>query len=334
MNAKILGISYYLPDKIVSNEDLSCKFPEWTVEKITDKIGIEYRHVAADDETAVDMAVSAANIFFEQYDFDKSSVDFLILCTQSPDYFLPTSACVVHEKLGLSHKTATIDINQGCSGFVYGLSLAKGLVNSNICRNVLLITSDTYSKYIHGSDKGNQAIFGDAASVTLVSNEGEFEIGEFVFGTDGGGMNELIVKNGAARNKMNLNDETSNLQDSGNYLYMNGGNVFNFTLKAVPSLIDEVIEKNNLTKSEIDYFVLHQANSFMLNTIRRFCKIEDLKFHNDMKMTGNTVSSTIPLVLKDKYFGIEDSGHQTVLLAGFGVGFSWAGCVLSRVQNH
>lgn len=332
MSAKILGISYYLPKKILSNEDLASRFPEWSVSKITDKIGIEQRHIASENETAVDMAVEAANKFFAEFNFDKAKIDFVILCTQSPDYFLPTSACIVHEKLGLAKEAGSIDINQGCSGYVYGLSIAKGLINSNICRNVMLITADTYSKYIHEEDKSNLAIFGDAASVSVISNHGLFEIGDFVFGTDGSGMDNLIVKNGASRFKK-VESESKNHFDSGDYLYMNGGNVFNFTLQSVPLLIDEIIVKNQISRKELDYYVLHQANSYMLNTIRRFCKIEESSFHNNMKFTGNTVSSTIPIVLKDLYFNVQPINHKKVLLAGFGVGFSWAGCLLNKVEK-
>jgi len=328
MNASIKAISYFLPETILSNHDLSLKFPEWSVNKITDKIGIEKRHIAAKDETAVDLAVSASNKLFSEFDIEKSSIDYVILCTQSPDYFLPTSACLVHEQLGLLKTTGALDINQGCSGYVYGLSLAKGLVSSGICKNVLLITSETYSKFIHESDKSNRSIFGDAASASLISNDGLLDIGDFIFGSDGSGSEDLIVKNGGARNKVSSNPDFN--QDD--HLYMNGSNVFNFTLKSVPSLIKSVLDKNELEKDEIDCFVFHQANSFMLNTMRKVCKIDEEKFHNDMKKTGNTVSSTIPIVLKDKYFSKNEDGKadEKIVLAGFGVGYSWAGCTLKK----
>lgn len=326
MNASIKAISYYLPEKVLTNHDLSLEFPEWSVAKITDKIGIEKRHIAAEGETSVDLAVNAAVKLFSEYEIEKSSIDYVILCTQSPDYFLPTSACLVHVRLGLSKTTGALDINQGCSGYVYGLSLAKGLVSSGICNNVLLITSETYSKYIHKSDKSNRSIFGDAATASLISNSGLLNIGDFVFGSDGSGAQDLIVKNGGARNK-HSKDVNYNPDD---YLYMNGSNVFNFTLKSVPSLVTSILNKNKLDKDDIDYFVFHQANSFMLNTMRRLCKIQVDKFHNDMKKTGNTVSSTIPIVLKDTYFGESENNNEKILLAGFGVGYSWAGCMLEN----
>ena len=323
MNAYIKEVTYFLPDKIIDNHSLSSEFPEWSVEKITDKIGIEKRHIAAKNETSADLAVKAATKLFSESNIDKSSIDYVILCTQSPDYFLPTSACLVHHKLDLPKTTGALDINQGCSGYVYGLSLAKGLVSSGICKNVLLITAETYSKFIHKNDKSNRAIFGDGAAASLISNEGSLKINDFVFGSDGSGSEDLIVKNGGARN------ELSTIKDYNpdNHLYMNGSNVFNFTLKSVPSLVKSVLSKNSLTKEEVDYFVFHQANSFMLDTMRRVCKIEKDKFHNDMKETGNTVSSTIPIVLKN----IDLNKYNKILLAGFGVGYSWAGCILEKV---
>ena len=323
MKATIEAISYYLPEKTLNNHDLSAEFPEWSVEKITDKIGIENRHIAAENETSVDLAFKAAEQLFTENNIDKSAINYVILCTQSPDYFLPTSACLVHEKLGLPKTAGALDINQGCSGYVYGLSLAKGLVSAGICENVLLITAETYSKFIHKSDKSNRTIFGDGATASLISPNGSLEVKDFVFGSDGSGAEDLIVKNGAAKNEITTDKD----HDPDNHLYMNGSNVFNFTLKNVPVLVKSVLKKNELEKDAIDHFIFHQANSFMLDTMRRVCKIDKEKFHNDMKQTGNTVSSTIPIVLKGKSFATGDK----VLLAGFGVGYSWAACVLEKI---
>jgi 3-oxoacyl-[acyl-carrier-protein] synthase-3 len=163
-NAFIKHISYSLPEKILTNEQLVADFPEWTVEKVAKKIGVKQRHVVSENETALDLAEKAANKFFEEHKIARESIDFLLLCTQSPDYFLPTSACVLQDRLGLPASCGALDFNLGCSGFVYGLSLAKGLIAGNIAKNVLLITSETYSKHLHPKDKGNRTIFGDAAA--------------------------------------------------------------------------------------------------------------------------------------------------------------------------
>jgi 3-oxoacyl-[acyl-carrier-protein] synthase-3 len=329
MRAYIKAIAYYLPETVITNEDLVRIFSEWTVEKVADKIGIKKRHIVSKNETALDMAEQAAGLFFEEYKIDKSTIDFILLCTQSPDYFLPTSACILQDKLGLSTHCGALDFNLGCSGFVYGLSLAKGLIAGNIAKNVLLITSETYSKYLHPQDKGNRTIFGDAAAVTLISTEGIAEILDFSLGTDGQGRENLIVKTGGLRkpNKTHqvLFDEVNN-PVSDDFLYMNGSEIFNFTLEAVPLLVNDVLKKNHMQRENIDLFVFHQANKYMLNFLRKKIKIEESKFYYCLENFGNTVSSTIPIALKEAQKSNLLKGN--VLLAGFGVGYSWGGTVL------
>ena len=329
MNAFIKGISYYLPETILTNELLIEDFPEWTVDKVADKVGIKKRHIVSGSETALDIAEKAANLFFEEHKIDRSSIDFILLCTQSPDYFLPTSACILQDKLGLPTTCGALDFNLGCSGFIYGLSLAKGLIAGNIAKNVLLITSETYSKYLHPRDKGNRTIFGDAAAVTFISSDGIAEILNFSLGTDGSGYENLIVKSGALRVPGKTNevrwDESGN-PVSDDFLYMNGTEIFNFTLESVPVLVEDVLKKNNLQKENIDLFVFHQANKHMLNFLRKKIKIEENKFYYCLENFGNTVSSTIPIALKEA----EKEGklHGNILLAGFGVGYSWGGVIL------
>ena len=205
MKAYIQAISYYLPEKVLTSEAIAQKFPEWTAEKIASKVGISERHISAEDETASDMAVKAAEKLFAENNIDKSKVDFVLLCTQSPDYFLPSSSCIIQHRLGLPTSCGAFDFNLGCSGYEYGLAVAKGFIAGGIAKNVLLLTAETYTKYIHSEDKGNQTIFGDAATATLVSTDGFAEIGEFELGTDGSGADTLMVKSGASRNPQKLN---------------------------------------------------------------------------------------------------------------------------------
>ena len=200
--AFIKAISYYLPEKVVTNEELLKEFPEWSVEKVAQKVGVDSRHVAAVDETAGDMGEKAARKLFEEYNINPKTIDFLMMCTQSPDYFLPSTACVLQDRLGIPTSSGAFDYNLGCSGCVYGMAMAKGLIASGIAKNVLLITAETYNKYLHPSDKSNRSIFGDGAAACLVSTEGFAEIGEFSLGTDGSGANNLIVKTGAANKRM------------------------------------------------------------------------------------------------------------------------------------
>ena len=326
--AYIKAISYYLPTDTLTNEDIHQLFPEWSVEKVASKVGINTRHIAGIDETALDMAEKACENLFNEHNIDKSQIDFILLCTQSPDYFLPTSACILQNRLGLSTKSGALDFNLGCSGFVYGLSLAKGLICGGISKNILLVTSETYTKHIHPQDKGNRTIFGDAAAATLINTEGFAEILNFSLGTDGEGAENLIIKNGGLRNKKNV-DEIVDIENpiSDNHLYMNGTEIFNFTLTAVPPLVNDILEQNRLKQEDINLFILHQANQYMLEFIRKKIKIEQSKFYYFMQNVGNTVSSTIPLALKEAQNENRLSGQ--VLIAGFGVGYSWGGVVLN-----
>ncbi|KFF16715.1 3-oxoacyl-ACP synthase III family protein [Flavobacterium hydatis] len=333
MKANIKAISYYLPEAILSNDLINQEFPEWDIEKISSKTGINSRHISANDEFSSDMAVKAAEKLFVEHNIDKSTIDFLLFCTQSPDYFLPTTACIIQEKLGLNTTIGALDFNLGCSGFVYGLSLAKGLIAGGMAKNVLLITSETYSKFIHPKDKSNKTIFGDAAAATLISSEEGFcSIGNFIFGTDGKGAENLIVKQGGMRfpvsnDNEDITDEFGNVRNDKN-LFMNGTEIFNFTGEFVPKLTESILEKSNLTKDDIDLFIFHQANKYMLNHLRKKIKIPEEKFFISMQHCGNTVSSTIPIALYEAQKEDRLANCHNLILAGFGVGYSWAACNL------
>lgn len=329
--AYIKAISCYLPEKVVTNEELIKEFPEWSVDKVAQKVGVDSRHLAAENETAGDMAEKAARKLFDEYQIDPKSIDFLMLCTQSPDYFLPSTACELQDRLGIPTSAGAFDYNLGCSGCVYGMAIAKGLIAADIAKNVLLLTAETYNKYLHPSDKSNRSIFGDGAAACLISTEGFAEIGEFVLGTDGSGSNHLIVKTGASRQKTATG--LSVVDDEGHiwyddYLYMNGGAIFNFTLDAVPAMVDQILERNHLQKDEIDYYVFHQANKFMLNTIRKVCVLPKDKFYVKLSTTGNTVSSTVLIGLKDSLDNKLIKAGDIVMISGFGVGLSWGGVII------
>lgn len=331
MNKKayINDIAYYLPEAILTNEQIAQEFPEWSAEKVANKVGIIERHIAAENETATDMAYKAAERLFAQ-GVDKSKIDFVLLCTQSPDYFLPSSACILQDRLGLSKNCGAFDFNLGCSGYEYGLAVAKGLIVAGIARNILLLTSETYTKYLHEQDKGNRTIFGDGASATLVSTDGFAEIGEVVVGTDGSGAENLIVRTTGARHRALVNneriDEDGNLM-SDDHLYMHGGNVFNFTADVVPDMVAKLLQKSGLQHDDIDLWVFHQANKYMINYLRKLLDIDKDKFYIFMEKVGNTVSSTIPIALCEARK--EDRLHGNILLAGFGVGLSWGGVMLN-----
>lgn len=332
MKAYVKDTQFFVPEQIITNEGLVKEFPEWDVEKIVSKIGIKQRHQAAKNETAADMAYQAAQKLFSKGAIKKEEIDFVIFCTQSPDYFLPTSACLLQDRLGLRTDIGAFDYNLGCSGYVYGLSIAKGLICSGIATNVLLLTGETYTKALHPKDRGNRSIFGDAASATVVSTEGIAEIMNFSLGTNGKGRDNLILKSGAYRmpeQQSDFHKDESGALISSDHIYMNGSEIFSFTLDAVPVLVKETLLKNNEKKEDIDLFIFHQANKYILDFLRKKIKIDKDKFYVCMENYGNTVSNTLPIALRH---AIEDQSIQkgaSVLLAGFGVGYSWGGVILN-----
>ena len=338
MKAAIRAITSYLPREILTNEQVAHELGEWDAEKILDKTGIAVRHIAATDECASDMAVIAARHLFESAVCKPEEIDFLLFCTQSPDYFLPTTACMLQDRLGLRTTCGAIDFNQGCSGYVYGLALAKGLIESESARNVLLLTADTYSKFINRRDRSVRTLFGDAATATLVSALSAHveTIGPFVFGTDGRGAEDLIVPAGGLRQPADLNTGTETQDDQGNWrslnnLYMNGGAIYNFTLKTVPVALDQLLQRSGSSIEQIDYFILHQANKFMLDRLRTRMKIPEEKFFIDMRNTGNTVSSTIPIAFETARKNDLIKRGDRVALIGFGVGLSWAATIVEII---
>jgi 3-oxoacyl-[acyl-carrier-protein] synthase-3 len=332
--AALHAISYHLPERVLTNEELASEYGGWSPDKIEAKTGIRKRHIAGPGECVSDMAISAAKELFATGACKPGEIDGLLLCTQSPDHFLPSTACLVQERLGLPTTCAALDFNLGCSGFVYGLGMSKGLIETGQARKVLLITAETYSKHIHPGDKSVRTIFGDAAAVTLVQavqSEDE-SIGPFVYGTDGRGAKNLIVPAGGFRQPFVVNAETTE-DGSGNKrtinnLYMNGPEIFNFTLSVVPETVSRLLAMAGKRMEDIDLFVVHQANQFMLEHLKRKLKVPDEKMPILMAHCGNTVSSTIPILLKD----LETTGRlrkgQCIMLLGFGVGYSWAGSLV------
>jgi 3-oxoacyl-[acyl-carrier-protein] synthase III len=337
IRAAIKDLASFLPKGKLTNEQLAEEFGDWDAAKIFEKTGIASRHIAAPDECSSDLGVNAARHLFERGACSPTDIDFLLFCTQSPDYFLPTTACLIQDRLGLRLDCGALDFNQGCSGFVYGLALAKSLVEAGTARNVLLITAETYSKFINPQDRGVRTIFGDGAAAVLVGGvESEEELlGPFVFGTDGRGACELIVPAGGSRQP----GAAGALEVAGGKedwrtprdLFMNGPEIFNFTLQTVPRAVNRLLEQGGLKLDEVDFFVLHQANKFMLERLRNKMKIPVEKFWLEMETCGNTVSSTIPIALEGARQTNQIKQGDRVALVGFGVGYSWAGAMMRVV---
>ena len=367
--AEIQSIACYLPERMLGNAELVGCFPHWTEEKIVRKLGIESRPIAADNETATDMAVCAAELLFENGTCEHEEIDFVLFCTQSPDYFLPTSSCLIHEKLGLPKACGALDFNLGCSGYIYGLSIAKGLIETGAARKVLFLTSETYSKYINVNDRTSRPLFGDGAAATLISavefpedsphpdnfhrshthdsslthdnphTPAAFEspIGPFVFGTDGSGADLLIIPAGGHR--LPASDATAIEEPDGkgsvrslNQLKMHGPGIFSFAVDRVPPMIDELLQKSGKKRNDIGCYVFHQANKYMLNRLQELCNLKEANFFNDVMYRGNTVSSSIPIAMVDAWRQGMLKPNEWVMLVGFGVGLSW-GATLVRLPN-
>ena len=338
--AEIQSIACHLPDRLLGNAELVKHFPHWTEEKIVRKLGIESRPIAADDETATDMAVLAAEKLLENGSCEHEEIDFVLFCTQSPDYFLPTSACLIHERLGLPKACGALDFNLGCSGYIYGLSLAKGLIETGAAKKVLFITSETYSKYINADDRSSRPLFGDGAAATLIGamSMEEEPIGPFVFGTDGSGADLLIVPAGGHR--LPASEETIIEQPDGkgsmrslNQLRMHGPGIFSFAVDRVPTMVEELLQKAGKTREDIGCFVFHQANKYMLDRLQELCRLRETNFFNDVMHRGNTVSSSIPIAMIDAWHRGMLKPDEWVMLVGFGVGLSWGATLVKIPAN-
>ncbi len=320
----IKSIEFFVPHHKVQNDPES---------KLTQKIGIHSRHIAGEDELASDLACEAARKLFDSNVCRPADIDFLLLCTQSPDHYLPTTACLIQDRIGLPTSCGALDINLGCSGFVYGLSLAKGLVETGTAKNVLLITADTYSKFIHPRDYSVTELFGDGSAATLITSceRSYSSIGPFEFGTDGSGGENLIVPAGGMRERQTTDSLMERQDDKGNIrsrvnLYMNGYKIFKFASKEVTSCVKKFLQQNNETITDYDYFVFHQANEHMMKALRERLEIPEEKFSIQLREYGNTVSSTIPIALYHELRDGKIKRGDKLMLVGFGVGFSWSVC--------
>ena len=311
--AALEAIEYHLPETVLSTAILAAEHPDWSVEKIDSKTGIHERHVAAPEERSSHLAAAAAKKLFTSGVCRPEEIDYLLFCTQTPDYLLPTTACLLQDRLGLPTTAGAIDINQGSSGYVYALGLAQGLIESGQATNLLLVTADTFTQLIHPGDRSVRTIFGDGATATLLKavESPHPLLGPYIYGTDGARGSSLICPPG------------QNLQ-------MDGAAIFAFTIEVVPPLVQQLLTKSGKTIEEIDLFVFHQANQQILEHLRKKSGIPKEKFVVALSQSGNTVSGTIPLALKEAWNqGKLKPGAQTMLV-GFGGGASWAATLFQR----
>jgi 3-oxoacyl-[acyl-carrier-protein] synthase-3 len=331
--AAIGPVAIHLPEKVEDNDFLGAQYPRWDMDLIFAKTGIRQRHIAGPDECASDLGVAAAEKLFAEYDVDRKSIDFLLFCTQTPDYPLPTTACLVQNRLGLSTSVGALDFNLGCSGFVYGLLLADGLIRSGAAHRVLLITAETYSKYIDPTDRSLRTIFGDGAAATLIEESDTPSLDGFVFGTDGSGGDLLMVTEGGVRSHLPDALQPRKRKRWPSSLYMAGPELVKFSLEIAPPLIDDVLARVGWTRDKIDMYLLHQATLFMLEHLRERLSLDLEHTPEALEDYGNTVSSTIPILIRDlRVAGRLQPGIRTLLM-GFGVGLSWAACTWTETWS-
>jgi len=339
-NAVIRGIATHFPSGLITNEALSEQFPDWQVDKIAEKTGITVRHKVCEGESALDLAEAAVRKLLAEgriYSaegapsaIDPDGIDALLYCTQSPDYVMPTNACLLQHRLGLPTTTMAFDYNLGCSGYVYGLALAKGLIASGQVKTILLVTADVITRYIADDDRSVRTLFGDAATATLIEAGDESmsggHIGSGVYGTDGSGAANIVVT-GAGLDGRPLDHRSAGRRE-GPTLFMDGPEVFAFSLSAVPKVLDQLYARAGIDAAGIDRFIFHQANRYMLEHLRRKLRISHERFIIEIADVGNTISSTIPIALSRACLdGRVIPGHRLALV-GFGVGFSWGAVVV------
>jgi len=325
-HAQIGPIAVHFPSHVETSDQLTDEHPEWHVQELVEKTGIRTRYLAAPNETAADLGVVACEKLFAEHSITPESIDFLLFCTQTPDYPLPTTACLMQDRLGLRVNCGALDFNLGCSGFVYGLALAEGLIASGQAKRVLLVTAETYSKYIEKDDRSLRPIFSDAAAAALIEAVDSPRLIGFEFGTDGKGADTLIVSHGGARCTEDAITPRRRKRWSSR-LYMDGPSLMDFTVVAIPQLIRNMLEKAKVDMSEIDLLLMHQATRKMLELLQKAVGVEDDRLPIRLYDRGNTVSSTLPILIDDLRKEGKVHPGSTHLLVGFGVGWSWAGCV-------
>jgi len=339
MNSYLQYLTYHLPENVLTNDDLRLEFPDWNIDELYHSTGIFKRHIAAKNETPSDLAVIAAEKLFFSYGIKREEIDFIIFCTQSNDYYLPTTACIIQDRLNIKTFPGAIDINQGCTGFIYGLSVADGLIQSGAAEKILLLTAETSTHYVYYKDKSSRFVFGDGAAACIVSKYPEnnpLQVGKFVFGSDGKGYSKIIVKYGGARYPVEEASSEEYCDEFGNIrtercLYMDGNAVFMFSLTTVPKMINRLLEKSGFVKDDIDFFAFHQGSKIILETLKNKFKIPDEKMIIDIRDYGNTASSSIPIVLTNALAQGKIKKGNKVLLSSFGVGFSWASTIITAV---
>ncbi len=333
MDIKITGISYYLPPKIVTNDDLQIENPDWNMQKLSEKSGVLSRHIAADNETAFDLACIACDKLLKDDKDLIRSIDGIIFCTQSPDYIMPSNAFLLHKYLKLEQSVFAFDFNLACSGFIYGLSIARGFVATSLGSNILLVTADTYSRYVHPKDRSARILFGDGAAVCLISKTESEGIIDIMLASSGKDFNSFYIPSGASRIPKSEKTAIAEVDSSGNthtleHIHMNGFGVWKFIASTVPKQINEILRRNGYSVKDIGLFIFHQASKMTIDSLINALKIDTEKVFTNIENTGNLVSASIPVALKDAENAGKLKMGDLIVLSGFGVGLSWGTIIM------
>ncbi len=329
-------IACHLPQKAVTNDELARENPSWIMEKAFKSTGVSRRFVAGADETALDLALAACRELFKDPQ-PLSTIDALIFCTQSPDHIMPSNAFLLHKALGLSEACLAFDYNLSCSGFVYGLAIAQGFLSAGLARNILLVTADTYTKLIHPQDRSARLLFGDGAAAALLTAEkGSLRLLDMACGTSGQHYDKFIIPAGGARTPRTPEAERPITDTSGNvrslcHINMDGMGILSFVNSKVPDHVRQVLGRNALTVDDVSLFVFHQASRTALDSLTRLLGLPKEKVFSNLEMVGNTVSSSIPIALKEALDGGRVKKGDKVVLCGFGVGLSWGTALMEAV---
>jgi 3-oxoacyl-[acyl-carrier-protein] synthase-3 len=329
MKAYIQAIAYHLPEMVLTNQDLEHENPTWDMASVADRAGVKSRHIAQEGETALDLAQKACDKLLAHVDQSKTPIDGIIFCTQSPDYIMPPNSHLLHRYLKLPDSVMAFDFNLACSGFIYGLAIANSLIVAGTAKNILLVTADTYSKYINKKDRSARALFGDGAAACLITPyDGPGGFLPFDLASHGAAYSKFYIPAGGLRNpktnetSVDVADRSGNLKSQEN-IHMDGLGVWTFINSAVPKQIQAHLVKNNLKLQNIDEFIFHQASLMTLDSLIKILGIEKEKVFMNLEKLGNTVSASIPIALADAIKAGKIKLGQKLLLSGFGVGLSY-----------
>ncbi len=330
----IKALSACVPQEVVYNKDLGYLIPEEEIDKVIDNIGIEQRRIAAPDVMASDLCFKAAQQLMADNDIDPKSIDVLLFMSQTADYRIPATSCLLQQRLGLPKETMCMDITLGCSGYLYALSTAFAYASIPGVNRVLLLDGETFSKIVNRRDKVDWPLYGDAGTATLVE-KGDFGPSTFLLYTDGSGEDKLKIHAGM-RNPITPDSCVEREREEGNVrtdleVFMDGMDVFNFAISKVPRSVKQLLAETGETIDDVDYLVFHQANRFMMDFFVKKLKIAPERVPFCINKYGNTSSASVPLTISSELNGKLEGSH-TVVLSAFGAGLSWGSALLHTLD--